>query len=475
MLDDSSISTIIHGLKKVKVSDIAGIASEPEYYDHNKPALTRFWLSVNEAESAAALADFTFDIEHADREKKIDYKIFDRLKELCSKVQGDKFAVVDTRSTKILRASLQADKPSSMPDGVLFARPYIENGQYVVGFFDYKKSLKKFGKKQIGQIMSYAHRLLAVEQPERGEITGFLINDKSVLFLKAICAHSGQLTFFMTEESSVQRKTANDPIPMGLHFLFSFFKSAPYLGYKPVVHPFGPRYPHSSFLGTGKSSRVFAISGEDNKDKVMKLLTDAAEAENEARTLTNLAEWKIPHVPKLIAHADKALILTPRAREIATAQFSRRHALQVLKTLKCVHERGIVHRDIRPANLMFVDKDVLVNDWGYSVEINKAVEYCGTLIHASNRVLQLLGNKESVFPVTAADDLESFVRTTFVLTFPRAAIHQLSKMEVPEAANKLLDFWNNPRLLPTRWVEMQQLCRECKYQEIEDKLKELIP
>jgi serine/threonine protein kinase len=271
--------------------------------------------------------------------------------------------------------------------------------------------------------MSYAHRLMAIEQPHRTEVTAFLINDGIVQFVRCSRTPDGGFFCETSRTAPVRRPVPTDPIPEGLYQLYEFFmsKKISLLGYIHVDHPF-PSLALSHLLGSGSSGRVFAICGDDTR--ILKVVPEEneTECEAEAATLRMLATWGISHTPRLVEAGECALVMSPRAVPMQPERFCGRHALQILETLKAAHQHQLYHRDVRPANLMLVGEDVLVNDWGYAVQGAEPVEYAGTFFQASDRVLEYLEKGMTTFAATAGDDLESLVGTIFALNYPRATV-----------------------------------------------------
>jgi hypothetical protein len=124
---------------------------------------------------------------------------------------------------------------------------------------------------------------------------------------------------------------------------------------------------------------------------------------------------------------------------------------------------------------MLVEHNILVNDWGCAVRGDEEVEYAGTFIHASDRVLNELASGNTVFRPTAADDLESLVRTTFVLNFERATIRRLSPKDRREKSIALLEFWNSDNVLPRAWKDLQNLAPKTDHVGLREAFVALIP
>jgi hypothetical protein len=352
MADDDSLSRRV---ARLHLSDLAG----PSTNTGSTKADKRFWIPIDRRAVERVLANFTFDLHQPSLEAGLNTPLINLLRDFAETV-GSRLVIEDTHKKAIFCAP-PSSPSSTMPEGTLFLHSdHVVHGPYVVAFFDIKrKSRSTFSNDDRRQIMSYAHRLLAIEQTERTEVTAFLINDQIVQFCRCR-VQSGGLEYETSHTVPVRRESGSSTIPEGLYQLHAFF-TAGNLGYVPVSHPFSS-LTHSDLLGSGGSSRVFAIC--DREDHVLKVMADEEDCERESAMLRIIEREKIPHVPRLIEAGQGALVLFPRATPIVAGQLHCRHALQVLDTLEAVHKISLYHRDICPVNLMLVEHNILVNDWG---------------------------------------------------------------------------------------------------------------
>jgi serine/threonine protein kinase len=61
-------------------------------------------------------------------------------------------------------------------------------------------------------------------------------------------------------------------------------------------------------------------------------------------------------------------MMTPVGNEIGDKDFNSEFALQLLRLLRLLDRMGIVHRDLRPANLLQCGGRLLVIDWAFAVD-----------------------------------------------------------------------------------------------------------
>jgi hypothetical protein len=101
---------------------------------------------------------------------------------------------------------------------------------------------------------------------------------------------------------------------------------------------------------------------------------------------------------------------------IRSPPVSRKIVEGLLTGLKFLHDRGIIHRDIRPSNLVLANEKVIIIDYETSVMgVAKEVEYLGGFICWPKRLLQ--GNIEKYMP-RPQDDLFASILVVLHLLFP---------------------------------------------------------
>lgn len=103
-----------------------------------------------------------------------------------------------------------------------------------------------------------------------------------------------------------------------------------------------------------------------------------------------------------------------------TLALTRDDLLPLLENLFAIHDAGVVHRDIRPANILRKSDQFVIADFGFAVDSGSEEIYSGTRETASQRILSLLFMNEPVKAHNAyknrrmkalqEDDLESFLK-----------------------------------------------------------------
>jgi hypothetical protein len=165
-------------------------------------------------------------------------------------------------------------------------------------------------------------------------------------------------------------------------------------------------------LGSGGQGTVYSAGGMD--DHFLKVHTNSAGFATEVAALEKLSG--ILGVPSLVGVDRKknAFLATP----VGSSSSAKRAQMALLnvapalvRVLRCAHEKGIVHRDVRPSNIALVHGSPLLLDWASSARADILPDiFCGTTHFAPQDVLEALSTSAVPVPL-AAHDLESLVYT----------------------------------------------------------------
>jgi serine/threonine protein kinase len=119
--------------------------------------------------------------------------------------------------------------------------------------------------------------------------------------------------------------------------------------------------------------------------------------------------------------------------------------------LKVFADVGIVHRDIREANVTFHEDKLYLLDYGFCCPSDVDVEYAGGITCASDDVLDKLIKKQYCFKITSKDDVWSLIRM-MVLLLNADVKSELDNVERPELihtfASNVKFFWSQYYIIP---------------------------
>lgn len=162
--------------------------------------------------------------------------------------------------------------------------------------------------------------------------------------------------------------------------------SASQLGHirKPYVQVNGVSYEKVEMLGKGGSSKVYKVRGPNNKIFALKRVSfdefDSSSVngfKGEIELLQRLShEERVVHmydfemedgILNLVMECgnyDLSSVLNNRAQHPLDIEFIRYYAREMLQCVKVVHEAGIIHSDLKPANFVFVKEYLKIIDFG---------------------------------------------------------------------------------------------------------------
>ena len=216
------------------------------------------------------------------------------------------------------------------------------------------------------------------------------------------------------------------------HFLLSLSqpKLSPTESLKPVshTHAHNTRGKVKSSSPEDDSWRNPSRHTVDPKRRfVLKVLHRGTSVANEIAVLQKLRDAQCPHLPEIVwtPSGDREFGIVPVGVPIdfREPQTTSRVIVQCLiDGLKFLHELGIVHRDIRPSNLILDYTKTMVNvviiDYETAVVVNdvsQGVEYCGGFISWPKRLIE---NNILRYIPKPEDDLFASILLVLHMLFP---------------------------------------------------------
>jgi hypothetical protein len=234
-----------------------------------------------------------------------------------------------------------------------------------------------------GQLVQYLFYVLSLQLSAK-IIIGFLCTEKMMWVFRAIKSNepSDPLTYTVWESELCAAADVLEYVKALLwaknHELF-------------VAVDAGYEFSSTAFLGKGATSQ--ALSGHLGSEAVVlkhprvyargttddtgltreeELAQALTLVEAEKAILAALAAGNVPGVPEVVPCNDKlpcgGFLMRPVGLPMPLVEWDHAMACELLDTLEAAHALGIVHRDIRPANIMKSGTNVLLIDWGFSVQ-----------------------------------------------------------------------------------------------------------
>jgi serine/threonine protein kinase len=189
-----------------------------------------------------------------------------------------------------------------------------------------------------------------------------------------------------------------------------------------------------------------------DKRFVLKIARGGLDVFNEIQILKAIKDARCKHLPEVVwsPAGHKELGIVPVGQPIdfqQPANMARRVVEGMVDGLQYLHSQGIIHRDIRPSNLIVHYMDVVIVDFEISVfaDSSKEVIYEGGHICWPKR---LLGSNTGRYIPEPADDLFACILVVLHLLFPsRFNMFHVGSISIrtPQTreTKKLLQLWND--------------------------------
>ncbi|KAM9970890.1 hypothetical protein ACTFIR_002754 [Dictyostelium discoideum] len=342
------------------------------------------------------------------------------------------------------------------PDWTVYTSKNKSDYFFCAGIGDTKKG-NKFKKKHYGQIIKYMD-LICVGCEIKTEINGFLVNSSQICFITGKKGpNQKKLKYEVTQSFDFEE---------GLIYLFHTFE-----GSKQIKLPLSLKQHMKKenckdslqFENQGKSSLIFSLDYK-NQPKIIKWFHRNEEKETEYNTIKDLEKTIKESIPTITNHHKEWIEMTPLGILVDSNNATRSLFLKLTKLLKKVHALGYIHRDIRPSNVIVYDGEPYLIDWGFAIKINAEEIYQGTLMTASDRVLDLLiDSSVEKFSLKPSDDLVSLVKTMIVLK--EIGVDKYIRSE-NLTHQQLKDYWISIQTTSFLYKKLLDLALNCDYQSI---------
>lgn len=225
-------------------------------------------------------------------------------------------------------------------------------------------------------------------------------------------------------------------------------------------------------LQEGATSDVYSAKrGEEQV--VLKVLKHGFEmfAEYEAQVVARLVQHNVPGIVMcdcVKSFTNAALVMhdLPFHIDVVTSD----HVGQLLACLKGAHEAGVIHRDIRPENIMLDEGGrARIIDWGAAHVTDHAVEepfqgFVGTFRYGSDEVLGALISS-TPRPPQPKDDLESLVRVVLAINSV-TILRELASLEQGDFAGAR-DYWRRKRASNASQDFFFEAAASCNYEALQ--------
>ena len=203
-------------------------------------------------------------------------------------------------------------------------------------------------------------------------------------------------------------------------------RSAQGPGLLPRGHVLAQRYQIDEPLGRGAQGVVYAALDLRSDQSVAVKLRARTPASDERRSSPLLAQLRHPLLQRVLAwgqdggldylvfprYCGRDLEALVRASGSLTPRRTRRLGLQLLKVLSYLHARGVIHRDVKPSNVLLAYQRPVLIDFELATRLDaptRARKLVGTPLFMSRERL-------SGRPAVPSDDLYACALTLYELT-----------------------------------------------------------
>jgi len=176
----------------------------------------------------------------------------------------------------------------------------------------------------------------------------------------------------------------------------------------------------------------------------------------------------IPGVPFLEAEGKDFIVIRPAGNEFERFKTGTQ-VKDFVQMLKQVHNHKIIHRDIRPSNLILHEDHVYLIDWGFAVDDGTTEPYRGGLWCAANEILT---SSSGLIPSKPQHDLIMFLKMMHGIQNETSSIIARFDLKSMMGRNECAHFWNI-QLQGIFWSKLLEYCENLEYDKLAENLSSL--
>jgi serine/threonine protein kinase len=259
------------------------------------------------------------------------------------------------------------------PDALLVVKHGPSNALHTVGVIEYENiGGDSFSDDHKEKVIIYNEFALS-KQGYRPSIISFLCSSKWALLVYSYRERNETNLFKHKVSTEFQLQSE-----MALN-IFSTYCSMSLEDHKFYI-PQIKEFVLQDFLGSGSFSFVYKVhrAANDEKYYAAKVFKDYQHFRTEKATLELLETMKVKNVPRIVNISEatfggslrNVLILEPVADKLEAPGYTDYRSLTLrdiegaIETLEAMHKLKILHRDLRPPNLLLQSEGILISDFG---------------------------------------------------------------------------------------------------------------
>ena len=312
----------------------------------------------------------TYHPSSSDPEAAVSEKVLNLIKDLLElpHTEGALVHCIDTS-----KSSQGLIEGNCCPDitGSVTAAGEIHHSIDAVWVGELKRRSKVSSDAAKAQTLNYAKALLS-SQPWRKKFHLFLTDGIDIYFY---CYHRDEVPIkehkaVMQPTGTVMQPTGTVMQATGIRLLARFLHATAQQHGHSSPQPIpcnGLQYDYTSYLGAGASSSVLCYY-QGNESVAVKFYDGVAMdiLERESEILRKLEG--VNGVPKIVLRGENHLVITPVGRKLHSSDFSADLLQKYIQVVKDIHQKGVLHMDLRLPNLMLQDdgKTPLIVDFGFA-------------------------------------------------------------------------------------------------------------